>query len=590
MKRPNVKKVESDIAKLNIHLRATTKFGKEQPVSEPVLTEDGWKPMGDIEVGDMVYSVDGKAYPVEGVFPQGVKDIYEVAFSDGTSTRCGLEHLWTYYYPTKRSWTDAKVMECKTSILKEIMDQDYKEFVLPKLEDCGIFPEEALSWDRCFESIELVGQEECQCIQIDSPSHLYITKDYIPTHNTTLFADTIEAKFGDVESGLVVQCGGEHENPFLSLNSIHCEKWRDYLDLQHWLINQEWIERDSAGLEIGREPLPHHIKIVAFEGSNEMVKAAEEYTVRVSNRINKKKCKTINGAMGGFQQGQKYCAYSVLLPYMQKLEQAGIGVWIVSHTDNKNVNDKHNASIGDGKFKQLTSNLQDVYENMFSQNFANCVLTGNVEREFKEVGKDKKKVRYVTKETRKLYFRGTSLVNAGSGFADGSVPEYLVFDKPHMGKDFVDIVETGMELSRNGTKPEDMPYPLMSAERPIIDEDDLDEVSEFDADFIDDDDDSDDIFSDKKASPKPKDDKKLDAVVEEDDDIFGDDEDDDEDFFSLEEEKTYPDDLVKEVAKLNRKHPDKNVRNKMNEIVAPYKRLDNCPREKLEEMYDLLIA
>lgn len=39
---------------------------------------------------------------------------------------------------------------------------------------------------RFITNIEFVGQEECQCIYIDDESHLYITDDYIITHNTTL--------------------------------------------------------------------------------------------------------------------------------------------------------------------------------------------------------------------------------------------------------------------------------------------------------------------------------------------------------------------------------------------------------------------
>lgn len=38
---------------------------------------------------------------------------------------------------------------------------------------------------RYIKSIELIGQEECQCIYISDPEHLYITDDYIATHNTT---------------------------------------------------------------------------------------------------------------------------------------------------------------------------------------------------------------------------------------------------------------------------------------------------------------------------------------------------------------------------------------------------------------------
>lgn len=39
---------------------------------------------------------------------------------------------------------------------------------------------------RYIASVKYIGQEECQCIYIDDPSHLYITDNYIITHNTTI--------------------------------------------------------------------------------------------------------------------------------------------------------------------------------------------------------------------------------------------------------------------------------------------------------------------------------------------------------------------------------------------------------------------
>ena len=39
---------------------------------------------------------------------------------------------------------------------------------------------------RFIKNAEYIGEEECQCIMVDDPSHLYITDDYIITHNTTL--------------------------------------------------------------------------------------------------------------------------------------------------------------------------------------------------------------------------------------------------------------------------------------------------------------------------------------------------------------------------------------------------------------------
>lgn len=74
-------------------LAADTSIGKEQPVSALVSTPKGFKTMGDVQVGDKVNGYRGVA-TVTGVFPQGVKPVYKLTFSDGRSCEAGLEHLW----------------------------------------------------------------------------------------------------------------------------------------------------------------------------------------------------------------------------------------------------------------------------------------------------------------------------------------------------------------------------------------------------------------------------------------------------------------------------------------------------------------
>ena len=49
---------------------------------------------------------------------------------------------------------------------------------------------------RFIKDIQYIGEEECQCIYIDDPSHLYITDDYIITHNTTISKFFISAVMG----------------------------------------------------------------------------------------------------------------------------------------------------------------------------------------------------------------------------------------------------------------------------------------------------------------------------------------------------------------------------------------------------------
>ena len=68
--------------------------GKEQPISSLVLSDKGFIRMGDVTLNTKVFGCDGKLHPVTGIYPQGVKDVYEITFSDDTTARCGLEHLW----------------------------------------------------------------------------------------------------------------------------------------------------------------------------------------------------------------------------------------------------------------------------------------------------------------------------------------------------------------------------------------------------------------------------------------------------------------------------------------------------------------
>lgn len=74
---------------------APTGVGKSLPISEPILTIDGWKPIGEIKVGDKITGSDGQEQYVLGVYPQGIRPIYKVEFTDNTFVNCDEEHLWS---------------------------------------------------------------------------------------------------------------------------------------------------------------------------------------------------------------------------------------------------------------------------------------------------------------------------------------------------------------------------------------------------------------------------------------------------------------------------------------------------------------
>jgi replicative DNA helicase len=75
-------------------LAARPSMGKAQPLDAPVLTPTGYLPMGEVQPGSFVMGVDGKPIRVLAVFPQGVKPVFRVRFTDGATVECCDEHLW----------------------------------------------------------------------------------------------------------------------------------------------------------------------------------------------------------------------------------------------------------------------------------------------------------------------------------------------------------------------------------------------------------------------------------------------------------------------------------------------------------------
>ena len=75
--------------------------GKAQPLTSLVLTPSGFVSMGDIKVGQEVFTANGNVAKVSGVFPQGDRDIYRIYLSDNTHIDVADNHLnvvYTYNY------------------------------------------------------------------------------------------------------------------------------------------------------------------------------------------------------------------------------------------------------------------------------------------------------------------------------------------------------------------------------------------------------------------------------------------------------------------------------------------------------------
>lgn len=70
--------------------------GKLLADDTPVMTKDGWKTHGELQVGDYVVGMDGKYKKVVHVFDKDVAD-YEVEFTDGTRIKCHGNHEWVVF-------------------------------------------------------------------------------------------------------------------------------------------------------------------------------------------------------------------------------------------------------------------------------------------------------------------------------------------------------------------------------------------------------------------------------------------------------------------------------------------------------------
>lgn len=253
---------------------------------------------------------------------------------------------------------------------------------------------------------------------------------------TTLFRDVIMAKYGDPERGLLIACGNEQGYSMLdNLNVVSIQTYQDLVDLCNWLIKEK-----------GKE---HNIEMVAFDTADELALIADKETIRRSKEETGKPCRSIKSAFGGFMAGPAYSADNIVKPIISGLKNAGFGVWVIAHTKFKTIREK--GGLDEEGYMQLTSNLTAQMESAFGD-CLDVVLTGVIDRDTeqktKKSGQFTKTENYVTDTVRKLYFRGTTLIDAGGRFAADAVPEYMVFDKQNMGADFVAVVEEGIEKSK----------------------------------------------------------------------------------------------------------------------------------------------
>ena len=68
--------------------------GKAEHVDNMLYTPTGRKRIGDIQIGNQVIASNGESTNVIGIYPQGIKKMCNITFSDGHSIKVCEDHLW----------------------------------------------------------------------------------------------------------------------------------------------------------------------------------------------------------------------------------------------------------------------------------------------------------------------------------------------------------------------------------------------------------------------------------------------------------------------------------------------------------------
>ncbi|MDJ1130434.1 PhoH family protein [Streptomyces iconiensis] len=167
--------------------------GRAQPTFTKVLTPEGFRPIGDLDVGDLVIGSNGEPTPVLGVYPQGEKDIYRVTAQDGSWTLACGEHLWTVRTASdKRRDKPWRVLETR-EMIGNLRAAHARRYELPMLTAPVCFPEREVPMDPY--ALGLLLGDGC-LTGSTTPSFATADPELVTTLGETLAGFTVRHKGG----------------------------------------------------------------------------------------------------------------------------------------------------------------------------------------------------------------------------------------------------------------------------------------------------------------------------------------------------------------------------------------------------------
>jgi hypothetical protein len=216
--------------------------GKALALNTPLATPNGWTTMGDVKVGDTLFDERGRMCRViHATEVMHDHPCYCVRFSDGEAIVCDADHLWT----VEDRLSGEKPLTLTTQQMVDEMKlpgkrSRFERYRLPRvkpLQGCNEnlqFDPQALSTVRYIVSIAPTESVPVRCIQVDSPSQLYLAgRKMVPTHNTVLCQTAV------LWAALI------GASPFICLVAASAERARDLLEnIKIWLETNPQLHED----------------------------------------------------------------------------------------------------------------------------------------------------------------------------------------------------------------------------------------------------------------------------------------------------------------------------------------------------------
>lgn len=123
----------SSLGAMHFGIYGLSGSGKALALDTPIPTLNGFKPMGELQVGDVIFGSDGQPVTVTKAHDVMVgHDCYEVRFSDGSTIVADMEHLWTVEHSGK-DWEWESITLTTEQIRADYEKHQEGKYWLPKV-------------------------------------------------------------------------------------------------------------------------------------------------------------------------------------------------------------------------------------------------------------------------------------------------------------------------------------------------------------------------------------------------------------------------------------------------------------------------